>query len=70
MKNIQQEITITDFSDTAVKRAVRSESYLHPLTLYPPVIGIGAGVVAVLFGIDNLLYIAAIGILAGIVGFG
>ncbi len=66
MKNIQQEITVTDFSDTAVQKAVRSSGYLHPLTLYPPVIGIGAGVVAILFGVEVLFYLAAIGILAGI----
>ena len=66
MKDIRQEITVTDFSDAAVKKAVRSAGYLHPLTVYPPVIGIGAGVVAILFGFELLLYLAAIGILAGI----
>jgi hypothetical protein len=66
MKDIQQEITVTDFSDVAVQKAVRSSGYLHPLTLYPPVIGIGAGVVAILFGVEILFYLAAIGILAGI----
>jgi hypothetical protein len=66
MKDIRQEITVTDFSDAAVKKAVRSAGYLHPLTVYPPVIGIGAGVVAILFGFEMLLYLAAIGILAGI----
>jgi hypothetical protein len=66
MKNIQHEIMVTDFSDVAVQKAVRSSGYLHPLTLYPPVIGIGAGVVAVLFGLEILFYLAAIGILAGI----
>jgi hypothetical protein len=45
---------------------VRSAGYLHPLTLYPPVIGIGAGVVAILFGIKILFYLTAIGIVAGI----
>ncbi|MEE9567004.1 MAG: hypothetical protein V3W17_05860 [Desulfobacteria bacterium] len=66
MKDGQQEITVTDFSDVAVQKAVRSSGYLHPLTLYPPVIGIGAGVVAILFGVEILFYLAAIGILAGI----
>jgi hypothetical protein len=66
MKDIQPEITVTDFSDAAAQQAVRSAGYLHPLTLYPPVIGIGAGVVAILFGIEILLYLAAIGIVAGI----
>lgn len=66
MKNIQPEITVTDFSDTAVQKAVRGAGYLHPLTLYPPVIGIGAGVVAILFGFETLLYLAALGVLAGI----
>jgi hypothetical protein len=66
MKNIQQEITVTDFSDAAVQKAVRSSGYLHPLTLYPPVIGIGTGVVAVLFGVEGLFYLAALGILAGV----
>jgi hypothetical protein len=66
MKDIQQEITVTDFSDASVQKAVRSAGYLHPLTLYLPVIGIGAGVVAILFGIEILFYLAAIGILAGI----
>ncbi len=66
MKDGQQEITVTDFSDVAVQKAVRSSGYLHPLTLYPPVIGIGAGVVAILFGVEVLFYLAAIGILAGI----
>jgi len=67
MKNIQQEITVTDFSEVAVQKAVRSSGYLHPLTLYPPVIGIGAGVVAILFGLEALFYLAALGILAGVV---
>jgi len=66
MKDIQQEITVSDFSDAVVQKAVRGESFLHPLTLYPPVIGIGAGVVAVLFGIEGLFYLAAIGILSGV----
>ncbi len=66
MKDIQQEITVTDFSEAVVKKAVRSAGYLHPLTVYPPVIGIGAGVVAILFGFEILFYLAAIGILAGI----
>jgi hypothetical protein len=66
MKDIQPEITVTDFSDATVQKAVRSAGYLHPLTLYPPVIGIGAGVVAILFGFEILFYLAAIGILAGI----
>jgi hypothetical protein len=35
MKDIRQEITVTDFSDAAVKKAVRSAGYLHPLTVYP-----------------------------------
>jgi len=66
MKDIQQEITVTDFSEAVVKKAVRSAGYLHPLTVYPPVIGIGAGVVAILFGFEILFYLTAIGILAGI----
>jgi len=66
MKDIQQEITVTDFSDAVVQKAVRGESFLHPMTLYPPVIGIGAGVVAILFGIEGLFYLAAIGILSGV----
>jgi len=66
MKEIQQEITVTDFSDAVIQKAVRGASFLHPLTLYPPVIGIGAGVVAILFGIEGLFYLAALGILSGI----
>ena len=66
MKDIQPEITVSDFSDAAAQKAVRSSGYLHPLTLYPPVIGIGAGVVAVLFVIETLFYLAAIGIVAGV----
>ena len=66
MKDIPPEITVTDFSAAAAQKAVRSAGYLHPLTLYPPVIGIGAGVVAILFGIEILFYLAAIGIVAGI----
>ncbi|CAB1081672.1 hypothetical protein JY97_11980 [Alkalispirochaeta odontotermitis] len=66
MKDIQQEITVSDFSDAVVQKAVRGESFLHPMTLYPPVIGIGAGVVAVLFGIEGLFYLATIGILSGV----
>ena len=65
MKDIQPEITVTDFSDATVQKAVRSAGYLHPLTLYPPVIGIGAGVVAILFGIEILFYLTAVGIVAG-----
>ena len=66
MKDIQQEITVTDFAEKAVRKAVRSTGYLHPLTLYPPVIGIGAGVVAILFGFEILFYVAGLGILSGI----
>lgn len=66
MKDIQQGITVTDFSDEAVKKAVRSTGLLHPMTLYPPVLGISAGVVAILFGFETLFYLAALGILAGI----
>ena len=66
MKDIQQEITVTDFSDAVAQKAVRVASFFHPLTLYPPVIGIGAGVVAILFGIEGLFYLAAIGILSGV----
>ncbi len=66
MKDIQQEISVTDFTEKAVRKAVKSTGYLHPLTLYPPVIGIGAGVVAILFGFEILFYLAALGILAGI----
>ena len=66
MKDIQQEITVTDFSDESVKKAVRSTGLLHPMTLYPPVLGISAGVVSVLFGFQTLLYFAALGIFAGI----
>jgi hypothetical protein len=36
------------------------------MTLYPPVIGIGAGVVAILFGLEGLFYLAALGILSGV----
>ena len=66
MKDIQQEISVTDFSDEAVKKAVRNTGLLHPMTLYPPVIGIGTGVVAILFGFEALFYLAILGILAGI----
>lgn len=66
MKDIQQGITVTDFSDEAVKKAVKSTGLLHPMTLYPPVLGISAGVVAILFGFETLFYLAALGILAGI----
>ena len=66
MKDIRQEITVTDFSDEAIKKTVRSTGFLHPLTLYPPVIGIGSGVVAILFGFEALFYLATLGILAGI----
>ena len=66
MKDIQQGITVADFSDEAVKKAVRSIGLLHPMTLYPPVLGISAGVVAILFGFETLFYLAALGILAGI----
>jgi hypothetical protein len=66
MKDIQQEITVSDFSEATVKKAVRSAGYLHPLTVYPPVIGIGAGVVAILFGVEALFYLTALGILAGV----
>ena len=66
MKDILPEITVADFSDEAARKAVRSSGYLHPLTLYPPALGIGAGVVAILFGIQILFYLAAIGIVAGI----
>lgn len=66
MRDIQQKITVTDFSDAVAQKAVRGASFLHPLTLYPPVIGIGAGVVAILFGIESLFYLAALGILSGV----
>lgn len=66
MKDIQQGITVADFSDEAVKKAVRSTGLLHPMTLYPPVLGISAGVVAILFGFETLFYLATLGILAGI----
>jgi len=66
MKDTHKEITVADFSDAVVKRAVRGASFLHPLTVYPPAIGIGAGVVAILFGIEELFYLAALGIFGGI----
>lgn len=66
MKDIQQEISVTDFSDAVVQKAVRGTSFLHPLTLFPPVLGIGAAVVAILFGIEGLFYLAALGILSGV----
>lgn len=66
MKDVQQEITVTDFSDEAVKKAVRSTGLLHPMTLYPPVLGISAGVVSILFGFQTLFYLAVLGILTGI----
>ena len=66
MKDIQQEITVTDFSDAVVQKAVRGTSFLHPLTLFPPVLGIGAAVVAILFGIEGLFYLTALGILSGV----
>ena len=45
---------------------MRCTGYLHPLTLYPPVIGIGACVVAILFGFEILFFFAVLGVLFGI----
>jgi hypothetical protein len=56
-----------DFSDDAVKKAVRNEALTHPLTLYPGVLAVLGGLGSALFA-SPALALAAMGM--GLVGAG
>lgn len=43
------------FSEKAIQRAVRNESVLHPLTLYPTALGMLSGLAALLYDLPLLL---------------
>ena len=58
---------IADFSKEAVQKAVLKEGLTHPLTLFPPALGILSGLAGVLFSYPLLLGVA---IGAGLVGVG
>lgn len=45
---------LEDFSSDSVKRAVRNESFLHPLTLYPTALGVLSGFAAFLYELPML----------------
>lgn len=54
---------LDDFSTEAIKRAVRNESLLHPLTLYPAAVGMLSGLAAILYDLP-LLFLGMGGLLA------
>jgi hypothetical protein len=58
---------ISDFSQKAIKSAVIKEGLTHPLTLYPPALGILGGLAGLLFAYPPLL---AVAIGAGVLGLG
>ncbi len=59
----EQLPALDDFSTSSIRRAVRNESLLHPLTLYPTAIGMLSGMAAVLYDLP-LLFLGMGGLLA------
>lgn len=45
---------LEDFSNQAIKKAIRNESFLHPLTLYPTALGMLSGFAAFLYDLPLL----------------
>ncbi len=54
---------LDNFSTASIKRAVRNESLLHPLTLYPTALGMLSGMAAMLYELP-LLFLGMGGLLA------
>lgn len=54
---------LDNFSSASIKRAVRNESLLHPLTLYPAAAGMLSGMAALLYDLP-LLFLGMGGLLA------
>lgn len=54
---------IDDYSADSISRAVRNESFLHPLVLYPTAIGMLSGLAAVLYNVP-MLFLGMGGLLA------